>query len=138
MAKRSRVRLEVIQELEDFIVPLQPEEFTQLEINIQSEGCREPLIFWKKGNKNILIDGHNRYKICKKHNISFKLIEKKFNSIDEVKDWIIENQIGRRNLNPDQLSYYRGLQYERFFIRDRGIEHEQFNSPSIIVKRLLI
>jgi hypothetical protein len=113
MIKQKSIKLEVIPELEECIVPLQREEYTQLEKNIKLDGCREPLTIWQKNiNKNILIDGHNRYKICNKYNISFKIIYIKFKNIEEAKIWIINNQLGRRNLNPDQLSYYRGLKYE--------------------------
>ena len=106
------MKLEIIPELEEFIVPLQKEEYLQLEKNIQEEGCWEPLTVWKRENKNILIDGHNRYKICNKTGISFKINEINFQNIEEAKIWILNNQLGRRNLNPDQLSYYRGLKYE--------------------------
>lgn len=62
---------------------------------------------------HILIDGHNRYDICQDHGIEFKTIEMDFDSRDEVIDWIINNQLGRRNLTPANQSYLRGLQYER-------------------------
>jgi hypothetical protein len=59
----------------------------------------------------VLVDGHNRYKICKKNNIPYKVKKIDFKDIEEVKIWMVENQMGRRNLTPDQLSYYRGLKY---------------------------
>ena len=34
-----------------------------------------------------------------------------FSGMDEAKDWMISNQLGRRNLNPMQLSYFRGMKY---------------------------
>jgi len=34
-----------------------------------------------------------------------------FDSREEVLIWIISTQVSRRNLNPLQLSYYRGLHY---------------------------
>jgi hypothetical protein len=74
-------------------------------------------------NKNILIDGHNRYKICKKNQLSFKIIEINFDSIENVKFWIINNQLGRRNLNPDQMSYYRGMKYESIKKSKGGYEY---------------
>ncbi|MEL7001988.1 MAG: hypothetical protein AAFN93_04540 [Bacteroidota bacterium] len=98
-------------ELEDLIIPLSKEEFSQLESNILKEGCRESVIAWENGDELILIDGHNRYKICTKHNLPFNVSKLDFKSLDEVKIWMLNNQLGRRNLNPDQLSYYRGLKY---------------------------
>lgn len=82
-------------EFEALIPNLKTEEFEQLEKNILSEGCRDSLIVWN----NILIDGHNRYKICSQRGIDFKTSLKDFGSRDEVKQWIILNQFGRRNLS---------------------------------------
>ncbi len=54
-----------------------------------------PVIIWN----NALIDGHNRYHICQKHKIEFVFIEQDFASRSAAKMWIIENQLGRRNIN---------------------------------------
>ena len=48
----------------------------------------------------ILIDGHNRYEICTRLGIKFDTVEVEFDSRDDAKIWIIENQFGRRNLQP--------------------------------------
>ena len=120
-------------QLEDLIIPLNKEEFSQLESNILKEGCREALIAWKKEKKLILIDGHNRYKICCKHSIPFKVRELRFENIEEAKIWMLNNQLGRRNLNPDQMSYYRGLKYLGLKRKKGGYENVQSkgqNEPS--------
>ena len=104
--------LTIVKEIKDYILPLSDEEFFNLEKSILLEGCRDPLIAWqKKDDQLVLVDGHNRYKICKKNNIPFKVKKIDFKDIEEVKIWMVENQMGRRNLTPDQLSYYRGLKY---------------------------
>jgi hypothetical protein len=59
----------------------------------------------------VLVDGHNRFKICQKRGIPYKIKKLSFDTIDDAKVWMIDNQIGRRNLTPDQMSYYRGLKY---------------------------
>jgi hypothetical protein len=112
MSKKKLNNLEVIPALEKFIVPLHEEEFKQLEKNIRKDGCREPLTVWPTPNKDILVDGHNRYKICSKYGIPFRINQINFHNLEEAKVWIINNQMGRRNLNPDQMSYYRGMKYE--------------------------
>ena len=58
------------------------------------EGCRDALVLWG----DILIDGHNRYELCSKHNIPYKTVQREFKSRDDVIEWIILNQFGRRNL----------------------------------------
>lgn len=105
-------KIKVEKDLEDLITPLNKEEFRQLQANILAEGCRDPLVVWSKGNKTlVLIDGHNRFRICQKHDISFSIKEVELENVEEVKLWMLTNQLGRRNLNPEQLSYYRGLKY---------------------------
>ena len=59
-----------------------------------AEGCRDPLLTWN----NILVDGHNRYEICNRRGISFKVNEIQSENIEDIKVWIIDNQRGRRNL----------------------------------------
>ena len=61
----------------------------------------------------ILIDGHNRYEICERLNISYDTIEIEFASREDAADWIDANQEGRRNATPDQLSLIRGRRYNR-------------------------
>ena len=68
----------------------------QLEENILHDGIQDPLKVWN----GTLIDGHNRYEIAKRHGLEFKTVEMVFDSYDEVKLWIIKNQLGRRNLTP--------------------------------------
>jgi hypothetical protein len=73
---------------------------------------RDSLIVWdSKEYGLILVDGHNRYNICTEHKVSFRIKRMSFSDLEEVKAWMIDNQLGRRNLNPDQMSYYRGLKY---------------------------
>ena len=110
--KVSKHQIQVLAEFKNLIPPLQQEEFALLEQSILSEGCREALIIWKKSpSESILIDGHNRYEICQKHGIDFSFEIKYFGSLQEVQDWIIDNQLGRRNLSKEQASYLRGKKY---------------------------
>jgi hypothetical protein len=84
------------QEFRKFIPPLTDEEFAQLEANILAEGCRDALVLWG----DILVDGHNRYDICTRHEIRFDTVQYEFEDRSQVKEWIIRNQFGRRNLLP--------------------------------------
>jgi hypothetical protein len=91
------------------IPPQSYEEREQLEINLLSEGCRDPLVVWK--GHNILLDGHNRFEICQKHNLPFNLVEIELPNREAVYNWLINNQLGRRNLTPESISYLRGKRY---------------------------
>ena len=81
---------------ESLIPPLSEDERKELENSILAEGCRDALVLWDE----ILIDGHNRYKICTKHGIEFKTIQRDFENREKAEEWIIRNQFGRRNITP--------------------------------------
>jgi len=86
--------MKINNELKNLIPPLTPEEYSNLETSIKTEGCRDSIILWG----DTIVDGHNRYSVCSEHNIPFKTIIKEFENINEVKLWMIDNQKGRRNL----------------------------------------
>lgn len=115
-------KIQVLPELRDLIPPLQDEESKQLEQNLITEGCREALMIWETtqsvidGSASdesiyILVDGHNRFSICQKHHLDFKIHVLSFPSLKEVREFMIDNQLGRRNLMPEQAAYLRGLRY---------------------------
>jgi len=110
--------MQILQELESLIPSLSNEEFKQLERNILEEGIREPLITWN----GILIDGHNRYRIAQEHDMNYETLEKEFDNINRVKEWMIHNQFGRRNLSNYQRSVL-ALQLEDVF-REKAKEKE--------------
>jgi len=62
---------------------------------------------------SILIDGHNRYAICTKHGLPFETVAKEFADRESVMDWMDANQLGRRNLKPDQFTLLLGRRYNR-------------------------
>ena len=72
------------------IPPLNKAEYTELEKSLIKEGCREPLITWN----GYLIDGHNRYEICTRLNIKYKVANMPFESEEDAISWICSNQLG--------------------------------------------
>ncbi len=90
------------QELKNITPSLSTEEYQLLEQSIISEGCRDAIAVWK--GHNIILDGHNRYAICKQHNKPYSTLEISLNSHSDVEEWIIKAQFGRRNLNAYQRS----------------------------------
>jgi len=104
----SVATLRIDPELRALIPPLTEEEKRLLEESIVSEGCRDPLVVWG----DVLIDGHNRYDICMRRDVPFRVVQREFADKHEAKDWIIRNQLGRRNLTPEQRSYLIGKQYQ--------------------------
>lgn len=129
--KIMNIELQINDKFKNLLPPLSQEEFNELEKLIIKDGCTETIKVWKDKNNNIfyIIDGHNRYKICKKHNIDFQITEKEFDTYEDVLDWIIKHQFGRRNINDTQKAYLRGLQYENE--KKKSIDNlKQYNSPN--------
>jgi len=88
-------------EFESLIPPLAEDELLGLEESILKDGCRKSLDVWEWEGKAILIDGHNRYRICKRHNKPFEIDPVSgLLTRDDVVEWIIRNQFDRRNINP--------------------------------------
>ena len=104
------INLKIDPEFQSQIPPLTDDEFKQLEKNILKEGkLLSPLIVWG----NTLVDGHNRYAILQKHpEICFSTMPLRFANREEALAWICKNQLGRRNLSPEQKRYLLGKQYE--------------------------
>jgi len=82
----------------EIIPALTAEEYAILESSIIFEGCRDPIVVWN----GLIIDGHNRYDICKKNNIPFEIDERTFSTKKDALSWMINNQLGRRNLTDAQ------------------------------------
>lgn len=95
--------LKIDPEFQGLIEPLEGDEWDRLEKSLKAEGFREDrgkIITWNE----IIVDGHHRYQICHQNNIPFTYIEQDFADRDAVKLWIINEQLGRRNLNSYQRS----------------------------------
>ena len=103
------INLKIDPEFQSQISPLTDDEFKQLEENILKAGkLLSPLIVWN----NTLVDGHNRYAILQKHpEIYFSTMPLRFANREEALAWICKNQLGRRNLTPEQKKFLIGKQY---------------------------
>jgi hypothetical protein len=102
-------------EFAEQIPPLSREEYQQLEANLlEAGGAREPLIVWDRGDKPaILLDGHNRFEICRAHDLRFDVDSLKFPNRTKAAEWIDRNQLGRRNLSKQDFAMILGRLYNR-------------------------
>lgn len=116
--------LEIKKEFKDLIPALTAEEFKQLEDNCLAEGIREKILTWN----GIIIDGHNRYEIANKWNLDYETESKHFKSEDDVKEWMILNQFGRRNLSNYQRSVL-ALELEGLF-KEKAKEKEHIRKTT--------
>jgi hypothetical protein len=102
------------QEFKNLIPAIGMEERKQLEANIiEFGGARDPLVVWRDGDRDILIDGHNRYDICTTLGLAYRIEPMEFASRDDAADWIDRNQLGRRNLPRQDYKLLLGRRYER-------------------------
>lgn len=92
--------LKIDPELRDLLPPLTSEEYKQLEKNIVENGFDRnfPIMEWQ----GFIVDGHNRYDICRKHNIEPIIGTLAYKTKEEVMEWMLDIQLGRRNLTPIQ------------------------------------
>jgi hypothetical protein len=88
------MELRINNKFKDLIPPLDFEEYENLRESLKNEGCRDSIIVWN----GVIVDGHNRYELCKELRIPFNAFEKSFESEDDVLLWIMKNQLSRRNL----------------------------------------
>lgn len=97
-------------EFKNLIPPMKLEEFQGLKESIVNNGydILYPIVIWN----NIIIDGHNRYSICREFNIKFSVSEKNFDDRFEVMNWIINNQLNRRSMTNEQRAYLIGKRYQ--------------------------
>ncbi len=89
----------VLPELLAYIDPLTPEENEALERSILEEGCRDALVLWG----NVLVDGHNRHRICTQHGLPFQTVQNtRFQNMEDVHLWMIDQHLGRRSVSEFQ------------------------------------
>jgi hypothetical protein len=122
--------LQIKEEFKKLIPALTVEEFNQLEANCLAEGIREKIITWD----GFIIDGHNRFEIATRWNLEYKSESKSFKDENEVKEWMIHNQFGRRNLSNYQRSVL-ALELESVFsARAKENQAVQFKGSSLTLK----
>jgi hypothetical protein len=152
--ERIKKSITIVEELQDLIRPLSEEQLTQLEKNLLEHGCQDALILWETTATElgkdtdddaiiyVLIDGHNRYQLCQKNKIEFKISLKLFSSLEKVKEFMIDLQLGRRNITPEEESYLRGLKYNALktnrgiVLQNNEAEDAQKNSPVNVAEKL--
>ncbi len=102
---KMRQELKIDPEYESIIPKLTDEELRQLEENLLADGVLAPLVVWN----GTIVDGHNRYRIAQKHpELQYEVVEKFFADRYACLAWICDNQLGRRNLTPENRKYLFG------------------------------
>lgn len=90
----------VLPEMEQLLPPLSAEQFSALERDILENGCYSPIIV---NEDMVIVNGHNRFRACEKHSLPFKMLIFSFEDLLEAKQWALDTQKGRRNLDKWEL-----------------------------------
>lgn len=90
----------VLAEMAELLPPLTQEQLEALEADLVQNGCYSPIIV---NEDMVIVDGHNRQRLCEKHGIPYRMAVFSFADMLEAKQWAIDNQKGRRNLEKWEL-----------------------------------
>ena len=92
---------------EKIAIPYTNEEYKNKEQQIVYNGLQPTIHTWK----NMIVKGHDEYKICQEWNIPFFKEELAMDSILEVTSWLCLESIKTKNLTPSHLRYCIGKLY---------------------------
>ena len=90
----------VLPEMAELLPPLTGEQLAALEADILKNGCYSPVIV---NEDMVVIDGHNRQRLCEQHGLPYQMVVFSFEDMLEAKQWALDTQKGRRNLDKWEL-----------------------------------
>ena len=90
----------ILPDLAELLPPLSGEQLAALEKDILQNGCYAPIIV---NEDLVVVDGHNRQQICTRHDLPYKMAVFAFDHLLEAKQWALDTQKGRRNLDKWEL-----------------------------------
>ena len=90
----------VLPEMAELLPPLTGEQLAALETDILKNGCYSPVIV---NEDMVVIDGHNRQRLCEQHGLPYQMAVFSFETMLEAKQWALDTQKGRRNLDKWEL-----------------------------------
>ena len=90
----------VLPEMAELLPPLTGEQLAALETDILKNGCYSPVIV---NEDMVIVDGHNRQRLCEQHGLPYQMAVFSFEDMLEAKQWALDTQKGRRNLDKWEL-----------------------------------
>jgi len=118
----GRTTLHVSERLSKLLPALTSDEREQLKANIEADGrVTEPILYWRDGKQNIIIDGTHRWGIVRGTDLAYRTESMTFANYEEAETWILNHQLGRRNLlDPAAIRRIRGELYNRLKTHQGG------------------
>lgn len=97
----TKLILELDEELRTYMPQVNAETDAELERQIlETGGPVDDLTVWQE--RNIILDGYRRFKICTKHNLPFKIRHVSLPDLDAAKEWMTNWALARRNITKNQ------------------------------------
>ena len=90
----------ILPEMAELLPPLTSEQLAALETDLLKSGCYSPIIV---NEEMVIIDGHNRQKLCELHGLPYQMVVFSFENMLEAKQWALDTQKARRNLDKWEL-----------------------------------
>ena len=106
-AERSPV---ILPEMAELLPPLSAEQSAALEEDLLRNGCYAPIIV---NEDMVIVDGHNRQSLCEKHGLPYTMAVFSFEDLLEAKQWALDTQKNRRNLEKDVYKRQVGAGQDR-------------------------
>jgi hypothetical protein len=128
------VIIKIDPEFQRRIPKLRSDELELLRKSLLEDGCLEPITTWPVKGDDIIIDGHNRFRICEKEGVTFTTNRIEFDSRDEALLWIDRHQLGRRNLNDTQRTVIANRVTERLVAINKKSRTTSANSDHVLDK----
>lgn len=124
-------KIQIDEELEDLLPRLSEDDSNSLTQSLIENGFDQKFgrikVWFPEDNDGTgyIVDGHNRYKICRKNDIElsdycFEPVY--FDSKEEVIKWMLENQLARRNLS--QTEKYEIVERYTTFLNDMAKKNQ--------------
>lgn len=116
-------------ELNEVLPKLSDADYKALEQSLLTDGFKgAPIMVWG----DIIVDGHNRYEICNKHNIPYEVKEIEFASKEDAIIWMVRQQLGRRSLTP--LQRIQIVEKYRPFYKKKAEKNKSLNGGNKIAE----
>ena len=110
----AETQLIIDENIRKIIMPMRNDERALLEQSVLAEGIRDPLVVWKRADGTlVLLDGHQRYELAQKHGLDFSVAEMEFEDDSQAVQWVLRNQLARRNLTDEQRTIVIGRYYNQ-------------------------
>lgn len=99
--------LVVLPELEEYLPMQGPEKDAEFETVLERTGGPiNPIWVWR--GKKIVVDGHRRYRLCKKRSWPYDVREIDFADLEDAKNYMDECAVRQRNLSPIEMTLAMG------------------------------